>query len=617
MKRAAAGESERRPSKKRTGDEEGDVDYKKLYEESQQKYEKTQQELEKYKQKVKALSVETLLAAQPGQFDLKSPSIKTSPTNEQPHLSAKAYVSKEFEIVCPDISNLMERSQTKRQSPLYSRVLLEFSDGMKQTYRSEVDIAHLVAKAVKDALSIFSLENDSEKERLHVFFEQGLFSTRPDLLVVREDSGVGLLAIGVKQPVPDGKRLCEFGRVLGHAFDHAMAMKAFQMGTDLVLLTSFEESFLCSLNQSDLACSKEILNVRGKIGSTIMPQSPDSDIQNASQSPLKPKSRRSLLSSDSSSGDSQAGSARRPIDNDLTLSPKKAQKSYDIGIFRKGGTPRKLFISKTYKAHDLVKLVYTAVKIARSVATEKTPPPIYRFVEGSSYQFPRTLCVSTNSYDWGSLNLTIGERIGKGTARTASQRIASDYYIVGFLGRGSTSNVFLALNSSGNVVAVKMYVKNSRIGLERNRKDFDAWAEQKTKNEAKNLVSLNPCLAGKVMATKLWGMFCVVMPFFKPIEKKERAATLTKIEAALKRFKNSNKKYSDCYVRWRHIGIHTDKERKDHVVLFDLSDLEEATDGDDFVSIVVTTLKERIGDEFVDEGRISFFSEPKIGGDVP
>ena len=107
MKRAD-GESERQPSKKRKGGEvwnisDLDVDYKKKCEELQQALENSKQALEnseqackKSEQEVKALSVETALAAQPGQFDLKPQSMKTSLSNEQSRLSAKAYATKKI-----------------------------------------------------------------------------------------------------------------------------------------------------------------------------------------------------------------------------------------------------------------------------------------------------------------------------------------------------------------------------------------------------------------------------------------------------------------------------------------------------------------------------------------
>ena len=71
------------------------------------------------------------------------------------------------------------------------------------------------------------------------------------MLVVRGRDDVGLIAIVVKHPRQRQLRTC--ANVVGHAFHHAMARKAFNVGTDMVLVTSFEESFLGSLRPDDLA----------------------------------------------------------------------------------------------------------------------------------------------------------------------------------------------------------------------------------------------------------------------------------------------------------------------------------------------------------------------------
>jgi hypothetical protein len=61
-----------------------------------------------------------------------------------------------------------------------------------------------------------------------------------------------LLAVEVKQPMPGADTLADTladskPKVLGHAFDHAMAIDAFGQGTAIVIITSFKESYLCSL----------------------------------------------------------------------------------------------------------------------------------------------------------------------------------------------------------------------------------------------------------------------------------------------------------------------------------------------------------------------------------
>eukprot|EP00980_Cylindrotheca_fusiformis_P016724 scaffold5028_cov69-Cylindrotheca_fusiformis.AAC.2 len=113
-------------------------------------------------------------------------------------------------------------------------------------YSSEADVCGFVKNAVDDAISILEVERTFQPSQLRTTLERGLFSCRPDVMVVRSETGMAYLAVEVKQPVPknpegEQRTLVQFPRVLGHAFDHAMAMDAFGMGSAIVIITSFEE----------------------------------------------------------------------------------------------------------------------------------------------------------------------------------------------------------------------------------------------------------------------------------------------------------------------------------------------------------------------------------------
>ena len=91
-------------------------------------------------------------------------------------------------------------------------------------------IRNITSLAVVDAIEILAMERVFEREELVINFERTLFGCHPDIMIVRGRDNVGLIAIEVKQPTK--KELRSYTSVVGHAFDHAMAMKAFNVATD-------------------------------------------------------------------------------------------------------------------------------------------------------------------------------------------------------------------------------------------------------------------------------------------------------------------------------------------------------------------------------------------------
>jgi hypothetical protein len=97
-------------------------------------------------------------------------------------------------------------------------------------------------------------------------------------------------------------------------------------------------------------------------------------------------------------------------------------------------------------------------------------------------------------------------------------------------------------------------------------------------------------------------MHCVVMPFFKPVEKAKREETLKDIETVLKGpFLTYNLKYREDDFRWRHVGSFQDTEGEEHCVLYDLADLENSENseerGDSFFDRLIEKWRGRMDPE--------------------
>ena len=543
---------------------------------------------------IKAVSVETLLKIK--KFDLSHPMERKSHTNERYHAKSKGLVSPDFTLRTPNIEELKANGE-REYDHFRSKLLQKFVPGCQPTYQSEADICSLISLAVTDAIDILVLEKYFKSGELQVRMERSLFGSRPDMMVVRGQHEDGYLAIEVKRPVPLGKKLVEFEGVLGHVFDHAMAMKAFRMATDLVLLSSFEESVICSLKQSDLETTGQ---------DHKQPQSPAEVKQQTQSLPTMMSPRQEIIPSvsyesslqhDSSRGDSSSSESSPSSAGCQSLSPIKLHGGgMPTCKFDDGATPRKLHISNTCESHELVKLVYTALKISRETHNQ-SKKTIYRLRNGESYKFPRALRADKKSYAWGSLKCTVGNAITTNSKKT--------YYIVGRLGEGRTSNVFLALDSSGQSVALKVYVKNNdALGIILSKKEFVKVAKEAMKREEYNLLKINPCLKGKVKATKILGFWCVAMPFFEPIKKTERGDTLVEIKEVLQRFKSIKQRYAEGDIRWRHVGTFIDDKDEKHVVLYDLADLVplEGNDDDDAIDPVQILNSKIVTEDVENEG---------------
>eukprot|EP00980_Cylindrotheca_fusiformis_P019018 scaffold6387_cov88-Cylindrotheca_fusiformis.AAC.5 len=337
----------------------------------------------------------------------------------------------EFCLQYPDDSVL---EKMKSGSQLLQRfVNQEPSDNkiqyLRQPYYSEADVCSFVRNAVDDAIRILEVEGTFKPCTFRTTLERSLFGCRPDIMVVRDETGMGYLAFEIKQPLPPqgkkttlvahrsvlGQAYDHSSSVLGQAYDHAMAMDAFWQGTSIVIITSFEESYMCSLNESDFEAME-----------------------------LK-----------------EAGRTEPTNGSETRKSQDGTRESRSV--FRLLRNSRKLYRSKMYESHQLVWLAYTALRIALK-KHKKTLKTIHQLRPNLTYIFPKCLKVMEGDigYAWGEARCQVGLEI----QHQVSSRLAlpkggqGSYYIIGSLGslgNGSTSNDYQALDSRGKQVALKMY----------------------------------------------------------------------------------------------------------------------------------------------------------------
>jgi hypothetical protein len=574
-------------------------------------------------------SFESLLAVEEGQFKLNGGN-GFSHVNGN-HIPATSEVV-DFVLSNPDPAKI-------KMIIGGSRLLHEFVDQeyveenelkfLCKNYGSEADICSFVAQAVKDAIKILEKEDDMVREdELETKLERSLFGCRPDIMVVRNRDGVGLVAIEVKQPVLDNKTLAEFPKVIGHAYDHAAAMNAFGQGTGIVMISSFTESNICSLNESDLICTEGSQRKEAATSSKLKINGAPPAISHTQSPPqykvpfvhsLAPAVSHDSSSAVSSAEASPAGSLASASSRSVQDTDSGPEEEAHCSLFiKESDEKRVLYQSKAYYSHQLVKLAYSAIKLAKKKYKESTQE-IYELNHGKIYIFPKALRVvagKKENYCWGKLFATLDNKITsqKNVSRCASfDRCSKEqsidcndlgsYYIIGSLGHGATSNVFQALDYKGKQVALKVYVKNIIDGGEMlETEKFEQVASEATSREVDLLGKFYPFLKGEVKAEKIFGMHCVVMPFFKPVEKAKREETLKDIETVLKGpFLTYNLKYREDDFRWRHVGSFQDTEGEEHCVLYDLADLENSENseerGDSFFDRLIEKWRGRMDPE--------------------
>ena len=205
---------------------------------------------------------------------------------------------------------------------------------------------------------------------------------------------------------------------------------------------------------------------------------------------------------------------------------------------------RTLYSTTVHGPHELVSMLYTAIKIARSKNKESTTE-IFRLEASKSHELPKALRAvngEKENYCWGKLRATLCSRIVSKKRQSAQIPIdsndADSYYIIGILGHGSTSNVFQALTSDGEHVAIKVSVKNyNDHGEILDESSFQMIANEAVEREKERLLSFYPELfKDKVMTAKLFCRPCIVVPFIHPLTKSERKhhATWTSMKHLLR-----------------------------------------------------------------------------------
>ena len=597
---------------------EGDEDLQENIRILRQQIQEQGEQLRQHQEDKRRFSFETLLAADEENFKVENETTSFSHVKGN-HYGARTADVTNFNLSSPD-GNIVRTM--KRPSALVQE--FRNNDGSQwipRSYGSEAGICSIILSAVKDSIFLAEGAGIVKPNEVSHRLERSLFGCRPDIMVIRGEDGIGLVVIEVKQP-PKGdgaKQLIHYESVVGHAYDQAQAMNAFGRGTSTVVISSFEESYLCSLEPDGL-CSAEPSNQPFQdnlVETETSNQDANVDVaetkksamgctgfRNSSSSRMPPAVSLDHTSDTGSTKSSPSASAS----GDSTGSTNETSSMSTFLAERSRKEDRTLYATTVHGPHELVRMLYTAIKIAKSKYKESTTP-IFKLNANKSYEFPKALRVvngEKKNYCWGKLQATL--RSGIVSKKHQSTQIpidsnnADSYYIIGILGHGSTSNVFQALTSDGEHVAIKVYVKNyNDHGEILDETSFQMVANEAVEREKERLLSFYPELfKDKVKTAKLFGRPCIIMPFIHSLTKSEREhhSTWTSMKKVLREtFFRHSVQYNKDDERWGHVGIYTSENKEKHLIFYDLADLEnlETDDADNFVENSMDNFKARIG----------------------
>ena len=449
--------------------------------------------------------------------------------------------------------------------------LLQTHASNKGLYHSEADVSTYIGGALRDACS---MAEDSTKINLCIFREFSLWSGRPDHLVVWNDvNSDPILAVEDRQPfyVPnnDNEREGETqipGPVQGQMFDYIMELRCLGHAAPFAVLSDFHSSWLFWQKNPEsgklLRTQDKVKLVLQRLGKTL-------------PTPTK----------GAESNDDQGAEPK-----ETPPAPKLVTEKTNVNIsestFSVCNRTDDLNHSRRFDSKELVPLLYTAILCG--LAQNPSALRKEQIIGRKSYD-GIALKLMEKSYEWGHLKLKVGKSIGFliGGTETRAGKIIKEFgkktfVAIDNIGRGNTSKVFEAYDSTGNLCAIKMYVKQCNDSKGRPLTDEDSRKEGKKAclKEIERLKQAYPFLEKKVSFQTVNNFPSIVMPYFRPltdIELKEKKVK-DEIRACLGNFceKGTTTKlmYAESDLRWRHIGYYQDAVEK-KLVMFDLADLVE------------------------------------------
>jgi hypothetical protein len=471
-----------------------------------------------------------------------SPSSNLYPTNHP----AAGLVRKSFTLLNM-IPIVEELKRTTGCDPklecLSSGVISEFEKSQKRkTYSNEVEVAFFVNLALRDAtyicnallssIAAISSEGTAQPIELEVRQEMSIFSNRFDhAIVVDSTSNAPIFCVETKKHFGKNFQNSSKNRSLGQSFDQLHDMRLLGLSSPLGALTCFNQTyFTCIDPKIEWDSSPTLQSLKNTITHLPGIRQP-----NTTPSPLKvvPATQTSITAETN---------------------------------FVKAGN-RCIMRSSTYIDQNHLVAAFVIV-ILNAVKGNYKPKPFQMFTKGDRIDVD-CINMNTNPYEWGKLTTTYNGPYQ--TQRFGLQQQSTNLYLLRCVGTGSTSKAYHAITQDGGDCIAKLYVqRHLEDGWLKTKERFKNDSKEHVTNEVNNYQKIYTNeLNDYVSQQELYGMDCIILPFFHPIPVSERETVIPIIKTRLELFTKHKLAFRDCDQSWRHIGRFNGE-----IYLFDLGDLE-------------------------------------------
>ena len=424
-------------------------------------------------------------------------------------------------------------------------------------FETEADVQFLTQLALEDSTSICEkiILAHAEKSgtlvdkipQLVTRKERSIFSNIVDHTVVFDlRSQLPIFSIEVKKFFNDTITNGTENRVYGQSHDQLRAMKAKGHSTPFAAICSFQETFITWLDNDDRY--NDVLDSHAS-NSTDRLQRITKYLPNVIGVPSR-----------------------------LTQSPPQAQSPPQVTPSvspieqRFDKDPRRHIVrsEQCFESKQLVCLFTNVLFCALDAIF--TPRPFLDFKYDKNIDVD-VIQMKEKSYEWGKLKTKM---IGPFTCQQGKSK--QDLFLVDYIGSGSTSVVYRALTMNGCDSVVKMLVgvhsddikSHEYVKKQETDEEFRSRSKKKVEFEVNAYsVIYGQELDGYVWMQTLNNLDCVVMPFFRPIEKDQRRNVLSKVQKRLEQFQSAKMVFTESDQLWRHVGSFQNK-----IFLFDLGDLK-------------------------------------------
>ena len=419
--------------------------------------------------------------------------------------------------------------------------------------------------------------------------EASIFSNRPDFMVVYDETNsYTILPVEVKKPHKD---VFTSSKVCGQMYDYVKTGHLMFGRYTFGVLTTFNESKvlwksgtscddqvekeerLSKANLENLVnkilCSENVSAVSSRQSTEIPAQSPasiDLDAPETKQSPDSPGPENTTSKSSQSPPDLRECQYQG---NSHSQAQMRSLKQTQVA----------------FKAHELFTLLCNA--IVASMILGKGKLKVFKDYEsnGTVTQGDEVLCLMVPAtrfdvgYRWEKIEKTF-----KVKGQWSVDENQKKFWLVELLGVGATCRVWRAVVPSQDeeqdtvqTCAVKFWVKVCDDNTKTlTRQEIVEESRKSSTREVEHYKAIYDDLFFKTNKTKvgcfvLNHRYSVILPYFVPIGKDERQASLASVRKVLReRFYKNGKSYQfqECDQRWRHVGKYNGE-----IVLFDLADL--------------------------------------------